>query len=220
MNWKTNISVLLIGFLLFGGPSYISANTDNSPEGCEGKSVSECYKESGKDVPEEKENTVSTSEPVSGPSTFVTMMKVLFALALVVGLMVLVLKLLHKRTQVIQQGKGIQTLGGAMLGNQRSVQLVKVGNRILVVGVGDNVELIKEIEDEKEIETLMATNETQMTGSEKMNGLAGWISSLWNNRDTSDKTKFQGILKKQLNDTKQNRNALMESLKKKGHDHD
>ncbi|WP_261132846.1 flagellar biosynthetic protein FliO [Bacillus sp. Marseille-Q3570] len=220
MNWKTTVSVLLIGFLLLGGPSYISANTDNSRVGCEGKSVSECYAESGKEVPKEKENTVSASEPDSGPSTFGTMMKVLFALASVVGLMVLVLKLLHKRTQVIQQGKGIQTLGGTMLGNQRSVQLVKVGNRILVVGVGDNVELIKEIDDEREIEALMATNEPQMTGSEKMNGFTDWISSLWKNRNTSEKTNFQGILKKQLNDTKQNRNALMESLKKKGHDHD
>ncbi|MCF6410579.1 flagellar biosynthetic protein FliO [Pseudalkalibacillus salsuginis] len=220
MNCKSSIMVLLIGFLLLGGPLYSSANTNSLPEGCEGTSpVSHCYKDSGEEVPKEKETTVSPSQPEPGPSTFVTMIKVLLALAFVVGLMVLVLKLLHKRTQVVQQGKGIQTLGGAMLGNQRSLQLVKVGDRVLVVGVGDNVELIKEIEDEHEIKALVSHNGTQTYGSDKMDGLSKWVSSLWGNNNHSNGTSFKNILKQQLDETKQSRNAFMESLKK-GHDND
>lgn len=207
--------------LLFftGGPANIYANTPKPSKEC--NTVAECYEtEENQEQPgNDNQREVQPETPKTNVSSVGTTIKVLFALVFVVVLLILVLKLLHKRTQVVQQGKGIQTLGGAMLGNQRSVQLVKVGNRILVVGVGDNVELIKEIEDQDEIDKLLQSNEGSISGTHLNQGIFGWLNTLKDNKKNSGQSDFRNILDRQLNDSKQKRNSILDSLKK-GHDND
>ncbi|MCF6137119.1 flagellar biosynthetic protein FliO [Pseudalkalibacillus berkeleyi] len=220
MSCKIWTSVLLVIAVLSGGPTYIYANTNDAPEDC--KTVAECVPKETKDD-SSKEHQEQQEQPQlkqsSDVSTVGTTLKVLFALAFVVALLIIILKLLHKRTQVIQQGKGIQTLGGAMLGNQRSVQLVKIGKRILVVGVGDNVELIKEIEDPDEIATFMQMNEGISNRAVESEGLSSWINKLLTKQDGSRNSDFKQILNKQLADSKKNRKSILESLRK-GQDND
>ncbi len=215
---KGIVRVLLVAIVLWKGPAYTHANTTQTPSEC--KTVAECMKEESDQKQSDSKNgdvqTVNTNSSVSSVST---MFKVLFALAFVVALLILVLRLLHKRTQVVQQGKGIQTLGGTMLGNQRSVQLVKVGNRVLVVGVGDNVELIKEIEDPDEVDSLLRMNESQTSPGDSIKGLNSWFNALRNNNEQRGQSNFRNILDKQLSDSKQRRNSILEAMKK-GQKHD
>ncbi|MGM7701183.1 flagellar biosynthetic protein FliO [Pseudalkalibacillus sp. Hm43] len=218
MSCKRIVRVLLIVIVLGLGPAPIHANTPQTPTDC--TTVADCMKEENNQEQSESNNgSVETVNTNSSVSSVGTMFKVLFALAFVVALLILVLKLLHKRTQVVQQGKGIQTLGGTMLGNHRSVQLVKVGNRILVVGVGDNVELIKEIEDPDEIDSLLRMNESPSSPGDSIKGLNSWFNALRNNDAQQGKSNFRNILDKQLSDSKQKRNSILEAMKK-GHDND
>ena len=46
-------------------------------------------------------------------------------------------------------------MGGTGLGGNRSIQLVKVGDRILIVGVGEDIQLLTEIKDEAERNQLL-----------------------------------------------------------------
>ena len=41
------------------------------------------------------------------------------------------------------------------VGANRSVQLIKVGDRLLVVGVGENIQLLKEIEEGQEYDQII-----------------------------------------------------------------
>ncbi|WP_349410509.1 flagellar biosynthetic protein FliO [Pseudalkalibacillus sp. SCS-8] len=213
MSFKLRIVLLLMAFM-FGGATDIYANTSAPEEKC--KTVYECSNQDGEGTGSEEIQETPAVPGTSNASTIGTTFKVLFALAFVVALMIIILKLLHKRTQVIQQGKGIQTLGGAIVGNQRSVQLVKVGNRILVVGVGENVELIKEIDDEDEVKSLLSHQErTSAASSDHAKaGLLGWLDSLTNKEYRSSAGDFKNVLRKQLEDSKQERKAMIESMKK------
>ncbi|QQK80243.1 flagellar biosynthetic protein FliO [Salicibibacter cibi] len=92
---------------------------------------------------------------------------VLFQLGLALGAVILVmfflLKLLANRTNRFQATSTMQNLGGIGLGQQKSVQLIRVGDRLLVVGVGQSIQLLREIEDEAEAKALIALAEDQQT---------------------------------------------------------
>ncbi|GAK02043.1 flagellar biosynthesis protein FliZ [Geomicrobium sp. JCM 19037] len=49
----------------------------------------------------------------------------------------------------------LQNLGGIQLGQQKSVQVIRVGDRFFIVGVGDSIQLLDEIRDEDEIQQLV-----------------------------------------------------------------
>ena len=56
----------------------------------------------------------------------------------------------------------VQNLGGLSLGAQKSVQLLQVGKTLYLVGVGEDVQLLREITDPEEVEALLALyNERQ-----------------------------------------------------------
>jgi len=92
---------------------------------------------------------------------------VLFQLGLALGAVILVmfllLKLLANRTSRFQATSMMQNLGGIGLGQHKSVQLIRVGDRLLVVGVGQTIQLLREIEDEAEAKALIALAEDQQT---------------------------------------------------------
>ena len=62
---------------------------------------------------------------------------------------------ISKKTKSYQKANFIENLGGTNLGSNRSIQLVKVGNRVLIVGVGEDIQLLTEIEDEAERKQLL-----------------------------------------------------------------
>ena len=54
----------------------------------------------------------------------------------------------NKSTQLVEN------LGGNRLGANRSVQLIKVGERLFVVGVGENIQLLKKLKKDKNMSKL------------------------------------------------------------------
>ena len=82
-------------------------------------------------------------------------MKMLFSLGIVLALLIFVLKFLNKKSGNYQQNKVVQNIGGISVGAQKSVQLLHIGDKLYVVGVGEDVHLIKEINDPEEVERLL-----------------------------------------------------------------
>ncbi|HWK22273.1 MAG TPA: flagellar biosynthetic protein FliO [Ureibacillus sp.] len=93
-------------------------------------------------------------------------MKMLFALVFVLALLLFVLKFLNKKSANYQQNSVVRNIGGISVGAQKSVQLLHIGDKLYIVGVGEDVQLIKEIDDPEEVEQLLQIyNDKQISGS-------------------------------------------------------
>ncbi|MGG0643667.1 flagellar biosynthetic protein FliO [Sporosarcina gallistercoris] len=80
--------------------------------------------------------------------------KTLLALGFVIALIYGMVKFINTRNRVTQHGKLMQNMGGLSLGQQKSIQLVKIGNQYFLIGVGEDVRLLKELSDPEEIAQL------------------------------------------------------------------
>ena len=119
---------------------------------CFGKTDQENCSDTTDRADEESENSESASSSI-GIFDYV---KVLFALLLVIGVLVFILKFVNRKTATYQQNSLMKNLGGLSLGAQKSAQLIQIGNRLYIVGVGDNITLLKEIDNEEEMNQLLA----------------------------------------------------------------
>jgi flagellar protein FliO/FliZ len=77
--------------------------------------------------------------------------KVLLALVVIIGLFYLIMKYVSQKKHPFLFGGAVRSLGGVAVGPNKSVQLVKIGRSLYVVGVGENVQLIDIIRDADEI---------------------------------------------------------------------
>ncbi len=89
------------------------------------------------------------------PFTFFTFIKMLAALGFVIALIYGLLKFINSKSNPFTSYRSMENVGGVPLGSNKSIQLIRLGGRILVVGVGDTVTLLKEIENEEEISELI-----------------------------------------------------------------
>ncbi|WLR43529.1 flagellar biosynthetic protein FliO [Bacillus carboniphilus] len=94
--------------------------------------------------------------------------KMIAALFFVLLILYFFIRLLNFRSLNNRSLRNVENLGGTPLGNNRSVQLIKVGDRVLVVGVGESIQLLKEIEDEREVELLKKEYEEKMSSPIKV----------------------------------------------------
>jgi flagellar protein FliO/FliZ len=139
-----------------------------------------------------------------------------FVLLLIYGL----LKFLHHRGQLFTGKKGvIEHLGGTSVGTNRSVQLIKVGNRILVIGVGESIQLLREIDDEKEIEEILALHHERL---QQMLEPSKWGARLRDyltekRKQTSDHhSAFRDMFLKEMQELSLKRKELLKQVKQKG----
>lgn len=106
-----------------------------------------------------------------------TLITFFIVLAIIIGLIIFTLKFLAQKNQAWSQAKSLRHLGGIAVGQNKSVQLIKIGSHVYVVGVGENVQLLEKIEDEVEIETILtAVNTQNFSGHGMITGIKKWIS--------------------------------------------
>jgi flagellar protein FliO/FliZ len=154
--------------------------------------------------------------------TALDFIKMFIALAFVLMLIYILLKFVTKRNQLFQQGKSIINLGGTSLGQNKSIQLIKVGNRVLVVGVGESISLLKEIESEQEIKKFIEEFEWKQDQVIVPKNFIHTITMFFNqnkqiNRVTKDaQSSFSTTFKDQLEKVKKERTKQLEEVKRKG----
>jgi flagellar protein FliO/FliZ len=130
------------------------------------------------------------------------------------------LKFVTKRNRMFQQGQSIVNLGGTSLGQSKSIQMVKVGNRLFVVGVGESISLLKEIDDEQERKQLIEDFERKQELIVEPKDFIQKATTILNdslkrNREKEKEITFS-TFKDQLEKVKNERTKQLEDVKRKG----
>jgi flagellar protein FliO/FliZ len=111
---------------------------------------------------DEVKTTPTSDKKVDNQSSsiFPLFLKFIFSFLLVIGLMVALLRFLSKRN-TSQSNGSIIPLGGHILGNNRSLQILLIGKTIYIVGVGDTVTLVRTLSEGEEYQHLLQSYENQ-----------------------------------------------------------
>lgn len=172
------VFVLLFSLFSYQSTSLASASTSNGDT-----SVYDAIQKG------EKKTKAESYETADSPSIslFSSFIKFIFSFALVIGLLFLLMNYLSKRNRTFQSNGPILSLGGQTLGNNRSLQVVLIGQTIYILGVGEQITLIRTITKGDEYQSLLDGFETQ----------AEVITPKWLTMDS--KKKWINVLKKNLN---------------------
>ncbi|MBE1553451.1 flagellar biosynthetic protein FliO [Sporosarcina limicola] len=148
-------ALIVILFVLFYSqlPDF-TVNADTDPD----KSVSDLFENEKKDKKIDKELPVidrSNDEvPTVGLSVW-DYIKTIFALLFVLGLLFGLLKLINRKNRIYNKNKLMSNMGGISLGQHKSIQLVEIGESYYLIGVGEDIRLLKEITNPEEIKRLI-----------------------------------------------------------------
>ncbi|NMH74909.1 flagella biosynthesis protein FliZ [Bacillus sp. RO2] len=138
--------------------------------------------------------------------------QMIFALLFVLALLYGALKLINNRNR-LDSGRSVENIGGTNLGNNKSLQLVKVGNSVLVVGVGDSINLLKEITDEQEREQLIQSyrdrSENLAINTDRLSSL---VEKLKGMKKTKSKSSFSSVLQDQLGQLSKDRKTKLTEM--------
>ncbi|MFC5463754.1 flagellar biosynthetic protein FliO [Lederbergia graminis] len=187
------------------------------------ESVEDFY--SKKNEEKEKDENLSPQPDANTESdqlsiTFVDGLQMIFALIFVIAILYFLLRFINKRSQSFQQNRLIQNIGGTSLGGNKSIQIVKVGNQLFIVGVGEDITLLKEITDKEEYEAYLLQHNEQLEKSLQpvdmfskvlKNGMK-FIKSSSENKST---TSFNMHLKGKLDEIKKERRDALNRMEKK-----
>lgn len=102
----------------------------------------------------EKKEEINELNTTKDKSVIVVIGQLIFYTLLIIVLIYGLIKFLALRQKSLQPHQAVKLMGGTPLGNNKSLQLVKVGEQFLLVGVGDHVTLIKEFSDPDEINSI------------------------------------------------------------------
>jgi flagellar protein FliO/FliZ len=168
-------------------------------------------------TPLEEQEEVGTVDNQFGVFDF---FNVIFALFLVLMLLYVTLRFIKKKNQTYSFTRTMMNLGGTSLGGNRSIQLVKIGDRVLILGVGEDIQLLKEIESKEEIERIISQqqNEVQQTlqPSDLISKLMVQVKSFGKEERKTSQDSFKSILSKQLSEISNGRKKILEELDRKG----
>lgn len=164
-------------------------------------------------------NEVDNQNVGLGPGDYI---KMLLSLLFVLGLLVFVLKFLNKKSSNYQQNNVVKNIGGISVGSQKSVQLLHIGNSLYIVGVGEDVQLLKEIQDPEEIEQLIKIYQDKQ---QSIVSTSPYIAELFKKlkkkpsvEEAESQSDFGAILKNRLSEINKERNEELEKWKEKEHD--
>ncbi|MFD1850370.1 flagellar biosynthetic protein FliO [Oceanobacillus bengalensis] len=176
------------------------------------------------DADEEKQEEVNELEPnetdtvveqvSSSDSLAFNIVRMIFALLLVLALIFVISKLLGRKNKLFNQVKAMENLGGINVGTNKSIQIVRIGTKLYLIGVGENVELLQEITEKELIDQLMMDNSSESQDS---------ILSMFKPKTDGDtnrnsNTDFKKLFSKELTKLKQNREKLVAKQKEDHHE--
>lgn len=163
----------------------------------------------------------SQSSESKQPTIFGLIIRIIVVLVIIIGLIYLLLKFFNRSSNFNHQGKVLTNLGGISLGMNKSAQLVKVGDKIYLVGVGDDVSILTEITDQSVKEQLLENQQsTPMINSsliEQFNFIRKRkpqsSEELGQADDTSNDQDFASLFKGELDAMKDKREKIRVKFK-------
>lgn len=211
--------MLLLFVVLIGADIKVYAEQDNSVK----QWIEEPTEENSetKQTPEKTEDATVQENTTVGITAW-DVIKMIFATIFVIALLYFLLKFINKKSHGYKDSQLIQNIGGAPLGANRSVQMIKVGERVLLVGVGENIQLLKEIEDEEEVRQIIEDYnnkiEQLISPSDIVTKVLQRTKSLNVFEKEKESTSFSSVLKSQLDKISKDRKKLYDEMEKKGPD--
>lgn len=145
---------------------------------------------------------------------------VFVVLILIIGLIVILIRFLAHKNNSWFSSRSIRHMGGVGLGQNKSVQIVKVGNSLYVVGVGENVSLIDKIVEQDEIDAIFqaANPDSSLSGK----GILSYVSKSLNFRkekslpvedyDPTAASSFQEIFHTKMQQVTERRQQLKDII--------
>lgn len=206
---------LLLILIMTWGVLLIACQPYSAKADCTG-SVSDCtgsHNQANTSKTNQSQTHNGSTNTVSKHSAVTSYVKLLFALMFVLLLIYLLYRFVSKKTKSFQDYGAIKNIGGVAVGPNRSVQLVRVGKDVLVVGVGENVNLLKEINDPEAITDLL--EQPTQSGSQITNIWQQWLEKLRDRTKLGQKTSsFNKILSDKLSTMSETRKNNFELIKK------
>ncbi len=170
------------------------------------------------DEDEQEQKDDKIEEPVeiapietNEPSLLWSAVKLIFILALMIGLLYVGVRFFSRRNRQMRDLNILENLGGIPVGQQKSVQLIRLGSTYYLLGVGESVELLKEIEDESMIEELQHLAEAP----QEENWFAAFQRKQKEKNEPKESNAFKQLYAKELDNLMNNRKELINSKQKR-----
>ncbi len=224
MMWKLYLSICIAFLLSISVPLGTEAAVDSN------ESIKESFERINKGTapdaePEEnKELDQEENTPQEASSSGVSItawdyIKMIFALLFVIALLYGLLRFLNKRNRSFQHNQLIHNLGGVGVGQGKSIQLMQIGNSLYLVGIGENINLLKEITDPQEIEELTKLYEDKLGTAQTLPYIMELMNKLTKNKTQKAKNNenpsFNETFQKKLEDIKRDRSEVLKDWKTK-----
>lgn len=142
--------------------------------------------------------------------------QVIIALIVIIGMIVLLIRFLAARNKGWRGEKSLRVMAGVALGQNKSLQIVKIGDSVYIVGVGENITLLDKIDDREKAEELFVSLESPSAP----NGVFDIVSRLANRfrkgndegqEEWESQKTFRDMLNHKLNGIGRNRKAAMKA---------
>ena len=186
------------------------------------KSVQDCLSnpESCDDGQADKTTKQSDDKKSQVGVSFLDFLRMILATAFVAVLIYFLLKFINKKSMMYKSSQLVENLGGTSLGANRSVQIVKAGNKLLIVGVGENIQLLKEIDDPEEYSQVIQEYNNKMEQLVQPSDIVTRLLKRAKKDGDNQRSEFSALLKNQLNDMASGRKKMLQELQKKGSEKD
>ena len=163
---------------------------------------------------EDQEKESAELNAVEDKSLTGTIAKLIFYLLLILGMIYGLIKFLALKQQKMQPNQAVKLMGGTPLGNNKSLQLVKVGEKVYLLGVGDQVTLIKEFSGTDEIGAIEQDLEQQSVQFSNPLAKLPFLKKGGPEADAAPSFKFDQLFSQSLNKQKLKQQQLKQELAK------
>jgi len=147
------------------------------------------------------------------PSLWLNLVQMAIMLFIIIGLIYVLIKFLKKRNHIFNNMQAMENLGGISVGQNKSLQIVRIGTKFYVIGVGENVNMLEEITDEALIEDLLHRQQE----SQQSSNLLSIFSRKKKGDDDGENSPFATLFANELENMKQNRHSLQKERKEDNH---
>lgn len=222
MNIKNGLKLVLTCLFTFFVLNISQTDTVHA-EADANKSIFDCLGKN-EDCAQAPESEFDGSEPISGSATkeetfglsFWDYLKTFFALLFVIALLFALLKFINRKNRMFNQHRLMKNIGGLSLGQNKSIQLVVIGETYFIVGVGDEVRLLKEITDPEEIKVL--DNYFESDDEQNPSNIVDKIMTMLKSKSGStdeEPVDFGKIFTSRLDELREERKKHLNRLKEK-----
>ncbi|AZU64165.1 flagellar biosynthetic protein FliO [Neobacillus mesonae] len=179
--WKKWLGIIMVSLLV----SILPLSSVQAKEGT-------VYEQYEKKTPA-GEKTSDQNHDLQNPSIVPYAFKFIGSFLLILILLFIVLKYLSKKTGMNGRGGPFHALGGHSLGKNRSLQMVMIGDTLYILGIGEEVNLIRTIPPGEEQRKLLET-----MAEKPLDTVSKWSSQL----KKSSQEKWDELLLKKLKEVK------------------